>query len=186
MYIVAINGSPNKDGNTAFLLKEILSNCKGAEKELININEVMLDTKTPFCVNCSSPCDKRCYAGTELSRTFDKITKADFVLFGSPVYFGSMTAQLKAFFDKTRAVRGEKAWLNKPVACVSVGASKFGGEERTIDHIQSCALVLGMKIIGNGSELGMGHFGVSAQSPAKDDENAIKQCKSLANAMMNL
>ncbi|MDD6735172.1 MAG: NAD(P)H-dependent oxidoreductase [Clostridiales bacterium] len=185
MKITAVNGSPDKNGNTAFLLREILSCCTGAETEIINVGEVLSDAKTPFCVNCSSPCSKVCYKGTKLDDAFKKITCSDFVIFGSPVYFGSMSAQLKAFFDKTRAVRGEKAWLGKPMAAVSVGASKFGGEERTIEHIQSCALVLGMTVVGNGSELGMGHFGVSAQRPAKDDQNALIQCKSLANTILN-
>lgn len=58
-----------------------------------------------------------------------KIEEADAVIFGSPVYFGSMTAQLKAFFDKTRDVRGRRAWVGIPAAAVSVGASKYGGQE---------------------------------------------------------
>jgi len=184
MYIVAINGSPNNDGNSAFLLNEIKKYCLDAEFEIINANEVVSDAKTPFCVNCSSPCTKVCYKGTKLEETFDKIEKADFVLFASPVYFGSMSAQLKAFFDKTRAVRAEKKWLGKPMAAISVGASKYGGQERTIDHIQSCALVCGMKIVGNGSSVNMGHFGVSAHRPANEDEFALKQCESMAQAIM--
>lgn len=185
MYILAINGSPNEDGNTAFLLKEILSHCEGAECEIINIHKAVTAARTPFCVSCSNPCNKSCYKGTALEDAYEKVKKADFVIFGSPVYFGSMSAQLKVFFDKTRAIRGEKEWLGKPMAAVSVGASKYGGQERTIDHIHSCALVLGMKVIGNGSELGMGHFGVSAQRPSKDDEYAVKQCENLAKAIMN-
>lgn len=185
MYILAINGSPNKDGNTAFLLKEVLKHCEGSETEIINLQEAITSAKVPFCVSCSNPCDKRCYKGTLLETVFEKVDRADFVIFGSPVYFGSMSAQLKVFFDKTRAIRGEKRWLGKPMAAVSVGASKFGGQERTIDHIQSCCLVHGMNIFGNGSELVMGHFGVSAQRPAMEDENAIKQCESLAKTIMN-
>ncbi|MDD6214400.1 MAG: NAD(P)H-dependent oxidoreductase [Firmicutes bacterium] len=185
MYILAINGSPDNNGNTAFLLKEILSHCKGAECEIVNAGEAVASARQPFCVSCSNPCSKACFKGTMLEEVFDKITRADFVIFASPVYFGSMSAQLKALFDKTRAIRGEKLWLGKPMAAVSVGASKYGGEERTVDHIQSCALVLGMHVIGNSSELGMGHFGVSAHRPADKDEYAIAQCKSLANAIIN-
>lgn len=185
MYILAINGSPNMDGNTAFLLKEILKHCEGCETEIISASEAINDAKMPFCICCSTPCDKRCYKDTLLDEAFDKIKRADFVIFGSPVYFGSMSAQLKAFFDKTRAVRGEKEWLGKPMAAVSVGATKYGGQERTIDHIHSSALVLGMNVVGNGSEMIMGHFGVSAQKPSKEDEYAIKQCESLAKTIMN-
>ena len=184
MYIVAVNGSPNKEGNCQFLLEEIKKHCQGAEFEIINASDAIMDAKVPFCTNCTSPCQKVCYKGTKLEEAFDKIEKADFVLFASPVYFGSMSAQLKAFFDKTRALRAEKKWLNKPMAAVSVGASKYGGQERTIDHIHSCALVSGMRVVGNGSEILMGHFGVSAHRPACEDEYAIKQCESIAKTIM--
>jgi len=40
---------------------------------------------------------------------------------GSPVYFGSVSAQLKAFFDKTRKLRSEKALYNKFACGVTVG-----------------------------------------------------------------
>lgn len=186
MYIVAVNGSHNKDGSTAFLLKKILAACEraGARTELLSAHEAVLSAKTPFCTACQSPCEKACYKGTLLDEAFSKIDKADFVIFGSPVYFGSMSAQLKAFFDKTRYARGNKLWLGKPMAAVSVGATKYGGQERTIDHIHSCALVSGMTVLGNGSEMSMGHFGVSAHRPADKDEYAAAQCESLAKAII--
>ena len=186
MYILALNGSHNNDGNTAFLLGEIAKHLEklGAECEIASVHEAVMSTKTPFCVSCQSPCQKACYKGTLLDELFDKVEKADFVIFGSPVYFGSMSAQMKAFFDKTRAPRAAKAWLGKPMATVTVGATKYGGQERTADHIHSAALVSGMNIVGNGSVLGMGHFGVSAQRPANEDTYAIKQCESLANAIV--
>ncbi len=186
MYIVALNGSHNSNGNTAFLLKEILGHCEaaGAETEIISVHDAVNSAKTPFCVSCSSPCSKVCYKNTLLDEAFEKITKADFVLFGSPVYFGSMTAQMKAFFDKTRAIRGEKAWLAKPMAAVTVGASKYGGQERTLEAIHSCALVLGMTVMGNSSMSAAGHFGVSAQNPAAEDEFAKGACKALAERIV--
>lgn len=187
MYIVAVNGSHNKDANTAFLLNRVLDYCakRGARTEVISAYDAVMSAKTPFCTCCQSPCEKACYRGTLLDDAFDKIDKADFVLFGSPVYFGSMSAQLKAFFDKTRYARANKSWLGKPMAAISVGATKYGGQERTIDHIQSCALVSGMTVIGNGSVLGMGHFGVSAHRDASKDEYALAQCESLGEAIIS-
>lgn len=186
MYILALNGSHDKDGNTAFLLNEVLKECEngGARTEICSIHEAIMDAKTPFCVNCTTPCSKNCYKGTKLDELFEKVKEADCVVFGSPVYFGSMTAQMKALFDKTRAVRGDKAWLGKKAVAVSVGASKYGGQERTIDAIHSAMLVSGMTILGNSSDMNMGHFGVSAQKPARDDANAIMQCKSTAQRII--
>lgn len=186
-YVLALNGSHANDGNTAFLLNEILGHCKaaGAETELCSVHEAILDAKLPFCVNCSTPCSKQCYKGTKLEELFEKVDRADFVIFGSPVYFGSMTGQMKCFFDKTRNARANKAWLGKPMAAVTVGASKYGGQERTLEHIHSCALVSGMTLMGNSSSGGMGHFGVSAQKPASEDTYAITQCKILAERIIN-
>ena len=79
MYIVALNGSINKDGNCRFLIDTVLNDCKqmGAEVEVINIPEAIMDSKNPFCVQCSSPCQGVCYKGTKLGDAYDKVAKAD-------------------------------------------------------------------------------------------------------------
>ena len=107
-------------------------------------------------------------------------------MIGSPVYFGSMSGQLKCFFDKTRDIRAKKLWLDKKMTAVCVGESKYGGQEHTAEHIISCALVLGMSIIGNSSESQMGHFGVLGQNPACDDEYAKTQAKVIAVRIMGI
>lgn len=187
MKILALNGSSSKNGNTAFLLNSVLEYCKeaGADVECANVYEAVSDAKIPFCINCSTPCSKQCYSGTKLEELYKKVDEADFVIIGSPVYFGSMSAQLKAFFDKTRDVRGAKRWLGKPMAAVSVGASKYGGQEHTAEHIIACAQVLGMTVVGNSSNSLMGHFGVLAQRPAAEDEYAKTQCKVLAERIIS-
>ncbi len=184
MYIVALNGSHNKNGNTQFLLEEILKNCENAETEILNIHEIMSSLKNPFCISCCSPCDARCYAGTALEEAFEKITRADAVIIGSPVYFRGVSAQLKAFFDKTRKIRAEKLWVGKAGAAVSVGASKYGGQEKVISQIHDMMLVEGMTIIADSSSSGAGHSGVAAQRPAEADEWAKARAKILAERIM--
>ncbi len=185
MYIVALNGSHNKNGNTQFLLKEILNNCTGAETEILNVHEIMSELSLPFCVSCCTPCDARCYKGTKLEEAFFKVTRADAVIVGSPVYFRGVTAQLKAFFDKTRKIRAEKAWIGKPAAAVAVGASKYGGQEKVIEQIHDMLLVNGMTVIADSSSSsGAGHSGVAAQRPAEKDDYAITRAKVLAESIM--
>ncbi len=188
MYIVGLNGSPNKDGNTYYLINKIFNICnkEGIETEIINIPEVINACKTPFCTCCTSPCEKVCYKGTPLEEVYGKVTKADAVVIGSPVYFGSMTAQLKAFFDKTRAVRANREWIGKPAAALSVGGSKYGGQESTIKAIHDCMLVEGMTIIGSSSiESGAGHHGVAAHRPACDDEFANQRLVVMAQRLID-
>ena len=187
MFIIGINGSPNKSGNTAFLLKEILEETKklGCDYEIINAAEVVLTSKTPFCTGCSTPCSGKCYEGTQLEDAYKLISKADAVLLGSPVYFGTLTAQIKAFFDKTRKIRGEKTWINKVGAGVTVGASKYGGQETTLRALHDILMVHGMVIVGDGHpDFDAGHHGVCAQKPAADDEFALRRAKVLAEKIV--
>lgn len=188
MYIVALNGSPNKDGNTAFLLKEILRHCEGlgAQTQLINVHEAMMSAKWPFCTACSTPCSQICFKDTLLEDSFKALKRADALVIGSPVYFGSMSGQLKAFFDKSRALRGEKALIGKPAVAVSVGASKYGGQETTVKAIHDTMLVQGMTIVNDGhADFDAGHHGALAQRPAQTDEAALKRLEIVAKRIFS-
>ncbi len=187
MKVLMLNGSPNKDGNINYLLEYMSAILKenNTDTEIINVQEALLSATVPFCVCCSSPCNQSCYKGTFLEETLDKMEKADCIVFGSPVYFGSMSGQLKCLFDKTRTLRGKKALIGKMGCAVVCGASKFGGQETTVRAIHDAMLVDGMTIIGaSSSEFGAGHLGVSAVRPAKDDENALSRASLLAHRIL--
>ena len=156
------------------MLKENLSGCEFTD---ISAEDAVLSAKYPFCNVCSSPCSAACYKGTALEKAFDEITSSDFVIFGSPTYFGAVSAQLKAFFDKSRRIRDGRLWLNKPMAVLSSGTSKYGGQQAVVRDIQDMALVQGMTIVGDSGPLtGMGHLGVSMQRGVVDEytQNRIK------------
>lgn len=189
MLIVGLNGSPNKEGNTYFLLESILKDVEklGCEYQIINAGEAVLSCKNPFCTACSTPCEGKCFKGTSLEKAFELITKADGIIVGSPVYFGTLSAQVKAFFDKTRGVRGKKVWINKVAAGVTVGASKYGGQETTMRAIHDILLVHGMIIVGDGhTGKDAGHHGVSAQRYAKDDSAALERAGVLAQRLVEV
>lgn len=176
--IVAINGSPNKKGNTAFLLREAMQQCEqlGAETKIIHCQDVLQDQKNPFCLACSSPCTAKCLVGKKLETTYQLIGRADGLLVGSPVYFGTISAQLKAFWDKSRSLRSDKKLLNVVGGAFTVGASRFGGQETTLRAIHDMFMVHGMIIVGDGyEEDDCGHMGAAAQRPSNEDDYGIKR-----------
>ena len=180
MLILAINGSPNKQGNTTFLLAKVLEEARknGAQIEIIYAVDALADQDKPYCDACSSPCNRSCIDGTELEGAFNRLEEADGIVLGSPVYFGTVSAQMKAFWDKSRCVRTEKALIGKVGGAVSVGASRFGGQETTIRTLHDIMLIHGMNIIGDGSsQFDAGHQGVCGQKPAEEDQDAIKRAK---------
>lgn len=182
MLIIGINGSPNKDGNTAYLLKVALKEAKrkGATTKVIQVMEALKGQKRPYCEACSSPCNKSCFENTSLEKAYELLRKADGILLGSPVYFGTVSAQLKAFWDKTRSLRSEKALVGKPGGAIAVGASRFGGQETTIRTLHDIMLIQGMSVVGDGTaEDDAGHQGVCGQKPVNEDTEAIKRAKIL-------
>lgn len=189
MKIVGLNGSPNVDGNTGFLVKTVLEECeaRGAEIVLLNVGKIMNEQKCGFCTACSSPCTGNCYKGTKLEEAFEILKNADGVVVGSPVYFGSVSAQLKAMFDKTRKLRAIKGLYNKVGICMAVGASQYGGEETTIKAMHDMMLINGMIIVGDGYiDDNCGHQGVCATRPAKEDAEAIRRAVMSAKRLVEV
>lgn len=187
MLIVGVNGSPDREGSTAFLVAEVLKGCRelGARTELIQVMDALEDQERPYCVACSTPCPGTCHQDPNLADAYDLLREADGLVVGSPVYFGTVSAPLKAFWDKSRNLRGEKVLVNKPAGAVSVGAARFGGQETTVRAIHDVLLVHGMHIVGDGSAAsGAGHQGVYAQRPAEEDTYALERAGVMAEGLV--
>lgn len=184
MKVIGLNGSPNKNGNTAKMLDMLGEELKqyNIDFERINVTESLKGVKTPYCVNCSSPCSKVCFKDTVLEEAFQKITDAEVLVVGSPVYFGTVSGQLKTFWDKTRSIRQNKEWVGKKVASFSTGHSKYGGQELTLNTINTMLMVQGCTLLNDGSiEFGAGHFGVASSGNFAEDTFAKERIKVLAS-----
>ena len=189
MFIVALNGSPNANGNTAFLLREALNTVQadGVETKLYQISEAIAQAKHPFCICCSTPCSGVCYRGTLLEQIYSDLRRADGIIFGSPVYFGTLSAQIKAFWDKTRALRKDKALVDVVGAAVTSGSSRFGGQENTVRALHEIMLTHGMTVVGDGCyEDDAGHHAACAQKPASQDQEGIKRTHILARRVLQV
>lgn len=189
MLIAAINGSPNRDGNTALLLREALSaaGAQGAETRLIKAAEVLADLDLPFCDNCSAPCNAVCSEGNRLGEALSILRRVDGLIIGSPVYYGTISGQLAAFWDKTNTLYYDKALLNVVGGAVSVGLARFGGQETTLKAIHDLMMVQGMIIVGDGHrDFDCGHQGVCAQQPSGEDVNALERARSMARRIVEV
>lgn len=104
MKVVAINGSPRKEWNTAMLLKKALEGArsKGAETELIHLYD--LDYKgCKSCFSCKTKGSKsygRCAVNDDLNPTFKRVEESDALIFGSPIYFGTVSGEMRSFMER--------------------------------------------------------------------------------------
>ena len=100
MKAVGIVGSPRKNGNTEILTKHTLKAIEeeGLDTELISL--AGLDIRP--CDDCRVCLDEeRCPIDDDLFPLYNKIKEAEAIILASPVYFGSATALLKAFMERT-------------------------------------------------------------------------------------
>ena len=187
MLIVGLNGSPDRAGNTFTLVGAVLARCLelGAKTEVIQVMDALEGQDNPYCVACATPCPETCHQNANLGDAYDLLRDCDGLVVGSPVYFGTLSAPLKSFWDKSRNLRGEKALIGKPAATVAVGAGRFGGQETTLRAIQDVLLVHGMYIVGDASRAsGAGHQGVCAQRPAGEDQAALDRARIMAEGLV--
>ena len=104
MKVLAINGSPRKKWNTATLLEKALEGAasRGAETELIHLYD--LDFKgCTSCFACKLKGGKsygKCAMNDGLTPVLEKLAGADAFLLGSPIYFGTVTGEMRSFMER--------------------------------------------------------------------------------------
>jgi multimeric flavodoxin WrbA len=101
MKIVAVLGSPRPQGNSNTLARAFLEAAKGrgAETQEFLLNQ--MDFKgCQACMACKTK-SETCVLEDDLAKVLEAFREADVLVLASPVYFGDLSSQLKAFFDRT-------------------------------------------------------------------------------------
>lgn len=105
----------------------------------------------------------------------DDLLLYDGIIVGSPTYYGSMSWQIKKFFDDSVKFHGKLS--GKVGAAFTSAANIGGGNETTVTGIINAMLIHGMMIFGRHKG---DHYGVvSIGSP---DSRVKEQCLELGEA----
>ena len=122
MKVLGIVCSPRKGGNTEILVEEALAGARsyGAETELWTTAGKELKP----CDGCFS-CNKtgKCHIKDDMQELYPKIVEAEGLIFGSPVYFMSITAQGKIVIDRLYCIYNQYVLANKVAGVLSVAGS---------------------------------------------------------------
>jgi len=113
--LLAIAGSPRRDGNTDLLLQEVV---RGAESEGAEVKVIFL---CDLCIAPCRHCDKcletgRCVVEDDMQWLHAELRRADRLALASPIFFMGLTAQTKAMIDRCQALWVLKYVLKLPVA----------------------------------------------------------------------
>ena len=142
MKVLLINGSPRKNGNTAFALgqmAEVFAD-QGIEAEIIHVGHLPIRG----CIACGS-CYKtgKCTFDDIVNETAQKLQTADGLVLGSPVYYASANATLIAFLD--RLFYSSHSDMRMKVGA-SVAVARRGGCSATFDELNKYFTISGMPV----------------------------------------
>ena len=125
MKILGISCSPRKKGSTVSALEEVLKGAKeeGAEVELYSVSGKNLNG----CISCYSCTENgECKIEDDMADLFTKITKAEGIVFGTPIYYYGMTSQAKAIIDRSFSLNRPHNKLKNKVGGIVTTAGSLG------------------------------------------------------------
>ena len=152
MKVLGIVGSPRKGGNCDVLVKEFLD-AVDADTEYIFLNEKELKG----CNACMGCVEGDCVIDDDGNEIIKALLDADVLVFSSPIYYGQMSAQAKAFVDRFYQIsrNPNKSLEGKKVVTIFTQAQPeavFGS------YIESFKMMpfgfMGMEVVGNVTAMG--------------------------------
>ncbi len=198
--VLGVIGSP-RHGNTEILIREALKaagDTGEVEAKVIHLADITIKPCTG-CMRClyAEEAEERICLEHKDDMPYEQLIEADGIIVGSPVYVGSITAQTKAFLDRTepltpyaKRIRLRSALRNKVGGAISVGANRNAGQETTIQAIHNCFYAHHMILASAGiDEPGYGCFygGAGVLHPkrgvvldaVREDELGLKSSRGL-------
>lgn len=149
MKVIAINGSPKSDGNTAYGIsvaaKELIE--AGIEVEVLHIGT----NPVRGCIACG-----KCYKNKNNQCVFDdditnrliaKMIEADGIILGAPTYFAGLNGTMKSFLDRAFYVHSANGGLFRHKVGASLSAVRRAGATATIDQLNRYMLYAEMPIV---------------------------------------
>jgi len=173
MKVVAFNGSPRGDSNTAILVRHVFAelNKEGIETEALSLGGKPL-RGCLGCYKCYINQNRQCVQTKDaLNAYVQKMGEADGIILASPVYVASVPSEMKALID--RAVMVNKAnggFLRRKVG-VAVVAVRRGGMITALDTMNHFFLL--SEMIVPGSSYWNFAFGLEKGDVDKDQEGIL-------------
>jgi len=178
--ITLVNGSPRKENCTKMVDYVIpIIEKAGHTTNIINLSE----KKIGFCQACDyCKIKKECKQNDDGNSVNKELVDTDAIIFVTPVYFGSMSGQLKTMLDRTLPLRRDGFKLKDKIGAVfAVGGGRNGGQEFTISDVMNAMHIQGMVVVGDDD-----HFGGIIYAPFDEDETGKKTLKGTAEKICRL
>ena len=148
MKILALIGSPRKDGNTDLLVEQILE--AGRAKGHTGEKLYLYDYRISPCVDCRQ-CKKGelvCCIKDGMQQIYPKMETADLLVFGTPLYWYGPTAKMKLLIDRMRPYVANGLLKGKKGVVVAPAAEGAEACASMVEMFRLCFEYLGIEFVG--------------------------------------
>jgi multimeric flavodoxin WrbA len=174
MKTLGIIGSPRRDGNSTYLIEEVLKNLSdNFEVETIFLKDY--DIKPcEECYFCAK--NDTCSINDGMQTIYPKLKESKVIILSSPIFMGGVTSRMRAFMERTWHLR--KGQLKGKIGTyIIVGRRDIGsGVNEMEEFLSRLNLTKIPGIIGYGFQKG----------EISNDEEALKNALKLVNQINDL
>ena len=149
---IAISGSPRRNGNTETLLRRCLERlaAQGIPGEFVSLSGKTIHG-CGACGACRESKDSTCpgQSGDDFQEIFDAMLRADIIIVGSPVYFGSATPEMMALLDRAGYVAGSNGKLFSRKIGGPIAVARRAGQNFTYAQLLMWYMINDMVVPGS-------------------------------------
>jgi multimeric flavodoxin WrbA len=181
MLVVGICGSPRQE-STEYITKEALRMLeeKGFETKFFTVRgkQIQFCTHCDFCLSSQGECTFK----DAMEEVYALLKEAQGIILATPVYNGTISGQMKALMDRTRAVvaADEHAFKGKIGMGIATGGDRMGGQEMALTQIHTFYILNEMIPVSGGpfgANLGATFWTNDTLEGAKKDEEGFRTLK---------
>lgn len=179
--ILILNGSPRKSGNTSGLCDAFTEGATASGNTVTRFDIQQMNIRG--CLGCmkggkdiASPCVQK----DDMDKIYPAYREADIVVLASPMYFWSISAQLKTAFDRLFAVAETNSDYKNPYkGCIMLMAAESNTESNwkpVVEYYQALLAHLDWKNCGTvlaGGVMNVGDIHNAAAKPSLDAARSL-------------
>ncbi len=204
--LLGISGSPRKGRNTDRALEAAMTEAEtvpGIKTEILYLRDY---PHIHDCIGCYACCGETAhrdggihacptFGDDDMGKIYPELASCAGLILASPVYFGTVSALMKRFMDRTEGLlrygqsKYQYALQHKIGGGIAVGGNRNAGEEWTIQTMHYFFLIHDMVVTGSGGKPTPGcYIGGGAttwpndkkkQSAVEDDALGLQSCRNL-------
>lgn len=182
MKVIAINGSPRKEGNTALALDamaEVLK-AEGIDTEVIHVGNQAI-RGCLGCGTCARKKDEQCVIKDDaVNGIIQQLKSADGIILGTPVYYAGIAGTMKCFCDRAFYVASANGGLFDSKVGTAVVSARRSGTTPTFAGLNYYLQISKMLIAGS-SYWNNVHGGLAGEAGA--DAEGLQTVRNAARNM---